>query len=130
MNSKILFTSLSLLFVASASLNAQELENNAEEAVQPEIAVCTPPTSTPIIPDGNVASKDELLAAQSAVKSFQEINLNYLSCLDQKKVGLDPESDIDALEIEKLDAAVSAAIGMEEKMAEEFNTARKYFMER
>ncbi len=129
MNTKILFTSLSLLLVSGSAL-AQESESNAEQAPAVNAVECTAPTGTPIIPDGNVASKDELLSAQSAVKSFQNTNLDYLECLDEKKKGLDPELEADAAELAKLDAAEAAAIKMEEKMAEEFNTARKYFMER
>jgi len=128
MNTKIIFTSLSLI-LANTTLQAQELEDAAAQ-VTGEASVCTAPTGTPIIPDGNVASKDELLAAQSAVKGFQETNLLYLNCLDGKRQGLDPEAEADAAKLATIDAAETLAIEMEEKMAAEFNTARKYFMER
>lgn len=94
------------------------------------LAECTAPTGTPIIPDGNVASKDELIAAQAAVKEFQSLNLEYLECLDTKRTSLDPEAADTEQKLTEFKVLEDAAVGMEEKLANEFNTARKAFLER
>lgn len=99
-------------------------------SVNVAFAECTAPTGTPIIPDGNVASKDELIAAQGAVKNFQALNLDYLKCIDGKRAELDPEAAETAQQMGEFQALEDAAIAMEEKLADEFNTARKAFMDR
>jgi len=43
-------------------------------------AECTTP-SAPIIPDGNVASQDELVAAQKAMKAYQGELIEHRECL-------------------------------------------------
>jgi len=93
-------------------------------------AECTAPTGTPIIPDGNVASKDELLSAQKAIKSFQSTNLEYLQCIDAEKALLDPEAADIEQKLAEYKVLEDAAIKMEEKAAEEFNTARSAFLAR
>jgi hypothetical protein len=91
---------------------------------------CTAPTNKPIIPDGHVASKDELLAAQDAVKAFQTRNLEFLVCLDKKREALDPEAEENTEVLAKYQAQEDAAIALEQAVANEFNTARSNFMER
>ena len=91
---------------------------------------CVAPSNKPIIPDGHVASKDELLAAQDAVKAFQTRNLEFLVCLDKKREGLDPEAAGSAETRAKYQAQEDAAIALEQAVANEFNTARTNFMER
>ncbi len=56
------------------------------------IAECQAPAS-PIIPDGNVASLDELKAAQGAFKTMQESFFDYRDCIDAKISELDSESE-------------------------------------
>jgi len=90
-------------------------------SVQAQIAAdCTLPTQ-PIIPDGNVASKDELVAAQKAFKAFQGNLGGYRDCLLKAESELDAESaDLDAnkLTITNLhDGSVDA----ETEAAEKFN---------
>lgn len=91
---------------------------------------CVAPTNKPIIPDGHVASKDELLAAQDAIKAFQARNLEFLVCLDKKREALDPEATDKAEVLAKYQAQEDAAIALEQAVANEFNTARTNFMER
>ena len=89
-------------------------------------AECTPPAS-PIIPDGNVASMDELVSAQKALKQYQTDVLVFRECLQ----GLDEAIDADAEDaaaqragiLEKFNGSVDA----ETALAEEFNGAVKAF---
>ena len=113
MINRLSLLALGLLFVTQASL-----------------AECDAPLNTPIIPDGHVASQDELMAAQRAVKRFQDLNLDFLLCLDKERAALGPQ---DADNTEKMLAfknAEDAAIDLEKSVANEFNAARKAFMER
>jgi hypothetical protein len=103
---------------------------SATEDQATEDKTCVVVTQTPIIPDGVVASKDEMLAAQDAVKSFQARNLEYLQCLDRKKSTLDAENEEHAEELAALTLAGDKAIQLEESVAAEFNTARKVFLEK
>jgi len=56
------------------------------------MADCSLPTS-PIIPDGNVASLDELKAAQGAFKGMQEKFFDYRDCISAKISALDTEAE-------------------------------------
>jgi len=131
-NKKILISAAALALNVNLVLSvnvalADETAAADETALTEE---CVAPTGTPIVPDGNVASKDELIAAQGAVKNFQAVNLEYLQCLDTKRAALDPESAETAQKLANFDGLEAAAIQMEEKLAEEFNAARTAFMER
>jgi len=126
---KSLLTYLSLIFIAGA-VHASDDQQTIDAAPVEVPEVCVAPTGTPIIPDGNVASKDELLAAQSAVKFFQSTNLDYLRCLDVKRAAVAPDTEEAAEQLAELEKLERAAIAMEEKVASEFNTARKFFLER
>ncbi len=90
---------------------------------------CALPTA-PIIPDGNVASKDELVAAQGAYKEFEANIDTYRGCLEEKEKGvpLDAE-DIDAQKAAIL-ALDSASVDALTKVAEEFNVAVRAFKAR
>ncbi len=93
------------------------------------LADCTAP-SAPIIPDGNVASQDELISAQGAFKAFEKNFYDYRDCLKAKELALDTsDSDIDTKK-----AAIVAAddVAFEElnRVADEFNTAVKAFKAR
>ncbi len=92
-------------------------------------AECTAP-SAPIIPDGNVASKDELIAAQGAYKAFEKTFYDFRDCLNAKEQAISPE----AADIEEQKAAITAAdnAAFEElnRVAAEFNTAVKAFKAR
>ncbi|RBP50802.1 hypothetical protein [Arenicella xantha] len=97
---------------------------------QASIAECIAPTNTPIIPDGHVASQDELIAAQNAVKAFQERNLSFLLCLDEQRAALTPEAEGNEEKMAAFKQAEDDAIELEKSVANEFNTARKAFMAR
>jgi len=90
------------------------------------LAECTAP-SAPIIPDGNVASKDELIAAQGAYKTFESSFYDYRDCLTAKEQAIAPE----AADLEAQKAAITEAddIAFAElnRVAAEFNAAVKAF---
>lgn len=84
---------------------------------------CENPTTAPIIPDGNVASLDELIAAQNGVKAYQADLIEYRECLN---AGLVPEAS-EEQDIQKnaaINAAYDASIDAETKVVAEFSTAR------
>ncbi len=107
------------LLVCSLALG---LSNNA-------FAECTAP-SAPIIPDGNVASEDELVAAQGAYKEFEKKFYDYRDCLTAKEQSLSPE----ATDLEDQKAAIVAAddtaFAELNRVANEFNAAVKAFKAR
>ena len=67
------------------------------------MAECLPPAS-PIIPDGNVASLDELKAAQGAFKTMQESFFDYRECIDAQVTALDTQAE----DFESAKAALTA----------------------
>lgn len=96
-------------------------------------AGCELVSSTPTIPDGNVASQDELVAAQKAYKLFDAEVTEYRDCLvkeaEEIKAAGGDEQEVAAklaANLEKDDAAVDALVGV----AEEFNVAVRAFKER
>lgn len=93
------------------------------------LAECTAP-SAPIIPDGNVASEDELIAAQGAYKAFEKSFYDYRDCLTAEEQAFDPEAE--DLETKKaaIMAADDAAFAELNRVANEFNAAVKAFKAR
>ncbi len=92
-------------------------------------AECTVPAS-PIIPDGNVASQDELVAAQQAMKAFQGQLGEYRVCVDGLQKELDPEDESTAEKTAELNALYDASVDAEAAVAEEFNVAVRAFKAR
>jgi hypothetical protein len=92
-------------------------------------AECNLPNS-PIIPDGNVASQDELVAAQKAMKAYQGELVGYRQCLDGKLQALDPEAESSAEQTAALNARYDRSVDAEAKVAEEFNAAVRAFKAR
>ena len=68
------------------------------------LAECKAP-SAPIIPDGNVASEDELIAAQGAYKAFEKRFYDFRDCLTAKEQAIAPDAD----DLETQKAANTAA---------------------
>lgn len=87
------------------------------------------PTS-PIIPDGNVASQDELVAAQKAIKGFQGELQEYRDCIDGMQKALNPEAETTVNEMAALNALYDGSVDAEDKLAEEFNLAVRAFKAR
>lgn len=116
-----LLTSLTLLS-GTASASGWTLSNTKDS--------CVLPSSTPIIPDGNIASEDELFSAQKAVKAFQETLLDYRECLLKQEEALDPENTEQATKIQQLRSLSDNSIQLETRVANEFNIAVRAFKER
>ncbi len=78
-----LSVSLAILLVSAAVAQAQ--------------AACPYPQAPQSVPNGGYATKEEMLAAQTAIKEYRdEVEQNFLPCLDQEKAealaGLDPSA--------------------------------------
>jgi len=90
---------------------------------------CDMPAS-PIIPDGNVASLDELVSAQKAMKVYQTSLGGYRDCLRV----LDESVDADAEDATEQKAVIineyNASVDGEAAVAEEFNAAVRAFKTR
>ena len=101
-------------------------------------AACTYPTSPTDIPDGNSATLEQMIAAQKAVKQFdQEINA-YTACLklesdaaiakldegsDDAKKKEEQKAELARMQVQKHNAAVEA----DEALAQRFNEQLKVF---
>ncbi|MFT5571565.1 MAG: hypothetical protein ACI9FR_000482 [Cryomorphaceae bacterium] len=92
-------------------------------------AECTNP-SAPIVPDGNVASMDELVAAQKGLKAFQAELVDYRECLVEQKVADTSEDQAALQKNAALDAAYDSSVDAEGVAAEEFNAAVRMFKSR
>lgn len=93
------------------------------------LAECDMPAA-PIIPDGNVASEDELVAAQKAIKMMQTSMISYRECLVAEEGKIDAESETAEAEKIALTNSYNDSVAAETKVAEEFNTAVKAFKSR
>jgi len=117
-------TTLFVVMTAIASHSAQ-----AQESELPG-ANCSYNATTPIIPDGNIATQDELISAQKRIKAYQESLLDFRECLIEVEKSLDPEAeDYQSIKDALLDRS-NASIDVEEKVAEEFNTAIRTYKSR
>ncbi|MBX2848115.1 MAG: hypothetical protein KTR16_07345 [Acidiferrobacterales bacterium] len=92
-------------------------------------AECDVPAS-PIIPDGNVASLDELVSAQKAMKMYQTSLGTYRDCLKEMEAGIDTEAEDAADKSKVLLTEYNASVDSEAAVAEEFNTAVRAFKTR
>jgi hypothetical protein len=54
-------------------------------AAGPAFADCTPPDDTVQIPDGATATRDQMIAAQRAVKAYDTAVKSYGDCLQQEE---------------------------------------------
>ena len=93
-------------------------------------AACSYSNNLPIIPDGNIATKDELVAAKNRIGVFQVQLADFRDCIADKVEALDKDAE-DYEETKKAFFARSdASVNLEEKVAAEFNTAIRIYKER
>jgi len=92
-------------------------------------AACEAP-SAPIVPDGNVASEDELVAAQKALKSYQADLGDYRGCLQLMQQGVDVTAEDADAQSAAILAKYNASVDGESAAAEEFNAAVRAFKAR
>lgn len=90
---------------------------------------CTAPNG-PIIPDGNVASEDELVSAQNGIKSYQEGLSAYRLCLADLETGLDPAAESTETLKTALKTLYDTSIDAETAVADKFNLSVRAFKER
>lgn len=102
-------------------------------------AACVYPQAPQQIPNGSNATKEEMLAAQAAVKEYTAaVQETYLPCLEQEKteslVALDPadpeyaarKGAIEAIHAKKHNSALDEL----QATADRWNTERKAFTEK
>ena len=128
--SKLKFSFLTTFIIAAVGGQTVAADNHPEVDVTGQIgAQCVLPTA-PIIPDGNVASQDELLAAQKSMKEFQGSLVDYRQCIDEKSTLLDLESEEGAAAKLVNNGLYDASVTAEENVAEQFNLAVRAFKAR
>jgi hypothetical protein len=101
-------------------------------------AACTYPTAPASIPDGNTATLEEMVAAQKAVKKFDEEISAYTACLklesdaalaevdkgeQDAKAKEERKKELERMQVQKHNAAVEA----DEALATRFNEQLKVF---
>lgn len=119
-----------MLMVFSGAAISEQAETEAAEATDTTASeVCDMPAA-PIIPDGNVASEDELIAAQKAMKMYQESLGTYRECLDGLQSAVDLEAEDGEAKAALILADYNASVDSEAKIAEEFNVAVRAFKTR
>lgn len=110
----LIASSIALSLGLSAATSAQE---------------CELPNS-PIIPDGNVASMDELLAAKEAFTAYQSNIEVYRDCLITKESEIDAESETAQAEKDAILELDGASVDKLKSVGDEFNKAVRAFKAR
>ena len=119
--------SLSFLLLSFVTLNSYAEE---ELVMIDSLDInCTAPNG-PIIPDGNVASEDELVSAQNGIKSYQAGLSIYRLCLADLETNLDPVAESTETLKTALKSLYDASIDAETAVAEKFNLSVRAFKER
>jgi len=119
--------SLSFLLLSFIALNSYAEE---ELVVIDSLDInCTVPNG-PIIPDGNVASEDELVSAQNGIKSYQTGLNAYRLCLADLETNLDPTAESTETLKTALKSLYDTSIDAETLVAEKFNLSVRAFKER
>jgi len=87
---------------------------------------CVEP-SAPAIPEGSTASMEEMVEAQTAVKTYQAAMSNYRVCLenhmDNLKAAMQAGDSSVSPDYMGTNASFNLSVSKEEKVAEEFNIA-------
>ena len=91
---------------------------------------CTYTARMPIIPDGNVATEDELLAAKNRIKLYQDHLLNFRDCLLQQEIALDKNAPDYEEKRKAILAKSNESIEHEQKVADKFNKAINIYKNR
>jgi exonuclease VII small subunit len=91
---------------------------------------CVKP-STPVIPNGTTASLEEMIAAQTAIKTYQTGMENYRTCheanMDALKTAASEGENAAVASYEGSRKAFNDSVSQEEKVAAEFNDAIKAY---
>ncbi|MFO7276249.1 MAG: hypothetical protein DIU56_004360 [Pseudomonadota bacterium] len=116
----------SLQFVAVAALLA----------AGPVHAACTYPKAPDRIPDGSTATREEMLAAQKAVKAYNEEMNTYLECLKSEYEDMlareganlteERKQDLERMQVQRHNAAIDEL----QSVADRFNEQVRVFKAR
>jgi hypothetical protein len=98
------------------------------------MADCANPEA-PAVPDGATATMEDMIAGQTAVKTFQAANIEYMGCLEESfnaaeaeaKEGSDEEKAAATEVYDKAVDAYNAAVSKEEEVAGQFNISIREF---
>jgi hypothetical protein len=93
----------------------------------PAFADCSAPSNEVKVPDGASATKDEMIAAQHAVKDYNAAVKDYIDCITKEMdakvaMGGDKLTDADRQKIStEYTAMQNAAVDRVQKVADKFN---------
>jgi len=90
------------------------------------IADCVSP-SIPIIPDGVVASKDEMLSASKAIQNMQLELAKYRNCLTKESVAITGADEDSLAKKQALLDLYNQSVDLEQKAADKFNASLKAY---
>jgi hypothetical protein len=99
----------------------------------PAYAACTYPKAPDSAPDGNTATLEQMVAAQKAVKTFDQEIVAYTNCIklehdatlskDGEKLSEDQKAEMSRVQVQKHNAAVEES----ESVAARFNEQVKIY---
>ena len=112
--------------IATANISTASIAQDEAASVAVSDAPCIEPTQ-PIIPDGNVASKEELVVASKAVKTLQSELETYRNCLAGKSSAIVGEDEAATTQKQAIIDRYNASVDLEEKVAGDFNVAISAF---
>jgi hypothetical protein len=107
-----------------------------EQVANDAFVACHVPADPAKVPDGNAASKDEMIAAQKAARAFDSQTTAYVACLDLTGTNLKrqysatlPQAEIMKMEDERV-RLHNAAIDKDQAQANGFNVQLRLFKAR
>jgi len=112
--------------IATAGLSTASIAQDETVSATVNDAPCVQPAQ-PIIPDGNVASKEELVVASKAVKTLQSELEVYRNCLAGKSNAIVGEDDAATAQKQAIVDRYNESVDLEEKVAGDFNIAISAF---
>ncbi len=92
----------------------------------PLAMACDYPSAPAELPDGNTATKEEMVAGVKAIKAYQQAMLDYRSCIEAEEVlalqGLDEDDEEGRTrQTEIATQRFDASVEEENRIVEEFN---------
>lgn len=96
-------------------------------AAGPAFADCTPPNDAITIPNGSTASRDDMVAAQKAVKALDTAVKQYSDCLTQEQSAKVAAGGDKAKLNEQYAQLQNAEVDKLQKAADKFNTELRAF---
>jgi outer membrane protein assembly factor BamD (BamD/ComL family) len=93
----------------------------------PAFADCTPPDDTVQIPDGSMATREEMVAAQKAVVAYDTAVKTYTDCLQQEQADKVAAGG-DKVKLQKVYSKLNNdQVEKVQQLADRFNTELKAF---